>query len=146
MAKSNEDLIRSARSSAVEDFKKRFKQKWFNNTPCFHWKELELSDELKSIVLTEHPSVWLLNYDSSMSFEEIEWKKGDVYSILFFDWLNKELPAIKEAKKENWFQYNISQGLGMLNFNNKELILCYHEGTEPFALEWKTHFEKHLKV
>jgi hypothetical protein len=146
MAKSIEDLIRSARNSAVEGFKKRFKQKWFNDVPCFHWKELELSEELKSLVLTEHPSVWLLAYDSSKSFEDIEWTKKDVYGILFFDWLSKELPAIEEAKKENWFQYNISQGLGMLNFDYKEVILCYHEGTAAFAKEWKNHFEKHLKV
>ena len=146
MSKSIENLIRNARSSAVEDFKKRFKQKWFNDAPCFHWKELELSEGLKSLVLTEHPSVWLLSYDSSKNFEDIEWEEKDVYSILFFDWLSKELPAIDEAKKEKWFQYNISQGLGMISFDNQELILCYHEGTESFAKEWKTHFEKQLKV
>lgn len=146
MAKSIEDLIRNARSSAVEDFKKRFKQKWFNDVPCFHWKELEISDELKPIVLTNHPSVWLFSLDDSKPFDDIQWEKNDVYSILYFDWLSKELPGIDEERKENWFQYNISQGLGMLNYGGKELILCYNEGSESFANEWKIHFEKHLKV
>lgn len=146
MEKSIENLIKNARSSAVENFKKRFKQKWFNNVPCFHWKELELSDELKSMVLTDHPSVWLLSYDAAINFEDVEWEVKDVYSILFFDWLSKELPAIGQLKREEWFQYNISQGLGMLSFDNQELILCYHEGTEPFAKEWKTYFDKNLKV
>src|SRR5690554_3754765 len=138
MKKSIENLVRNARNSAVEEFKKRFKQKWFNDVPCFHWKELQLNEELKSMVLTEHPSVWLLAYDSSNNFEDTEWEKKEVYSILFFDWLNKELPEIEEIKKTEWFQYNISQGLGMLNFNHKELILCYHEGKEYYAKEWKT--------
>src|SRR5690554_6963221 len=78
MAKSIEDLIRNARSSAVEDFKKRFKQKWFNDVPCFHWKELEISDELKPIVLTNHPSVWLFSLDDSKQFDDIQDRKSVV--------------------------------------------------------------------
>src|SRR5690554_1155897 len=146
MAKSIEDLIRNARSSAVEDFKKRFKQKWYNDFPCFHWKELELSEALKSLVLTKEPSIWLLSYDTSKKLEDIEWRKEDVSGVLFFDWLSKELPGIQEENKANWFQYNISQGLEMLNYGSRDLILCYSEGKEAFAKEWKAQFEKHLKV
>ncbi|PKR79838.1 hypothetical protein CW751_12840 [Brumimicrobium salinarum] len=145
MDKSTKNKLQEAKSSQIADFQNRFKQKWFKNIPCFHWKELTLSDGLKSVMLNGHPSVWLLTYDAKIAFEDITWDESKVKNFLFFDWLYRELPAIEEAKKEAWYQYNISQGLGMLNFLNNDVVLCYHEGEESFAKEWKTHFESFLK-
>ena len=85
--KSIEELIRSARVETTNEFKERFKQKWFNGLPAFRWSELQLTQELKATIYTENPTVWLLRLPQNERFDDKVWDVIDVSRILSFDYL-----------------------------------------------------------
>lgn len=146
MSNSIEDLIRVARGNTVEDFKLRFMQKWYGAIPCFHWKELNLSNEVKDLVITENPSIWLLTYDEQLDLEGKNWKKKDLYRVLNFDWITEAIAPLETSEQSSWLKNNIATAMCMFDIDQENLILCYREGTAPFAKEWRAHFEKQLKV
>ena len=143
--KSIEELIRSARSETTEEFKSRFKQKWFEGLPAFRWSELQLTQDLKATIYTENPTVWLLHLPSNETFDDKVWDITDVSKILSFDYLEKGHDALDDEELFNlWLSENISTGIGMLNFPKDEYVIVYTGGTGPFAKEWIGHFENKL--
>jgi len=75
MKSSTEDLIRQARGNAMEGFKLRFMQKWCGNKPCFHYKEINLSNELKELLITNNPSIWFFTNTEEVDLEDKVWKR-----------------------------------------------------------------------
>ena len=147
MNNSIEDLIRTARGNALEDFKFRFMQKWYESTPCFHWKELKLSSELKEAVVTENPSVWFfINNEKELDLDDKNWGKNELHKVLVFDWINEEIAGFELSEQSDWLKNNIATAMQVFSENQDDLILCYNEGTTPFSKEWRVHFEKQLKV
>ncbi len=147
MGNSIEDLIRVARGNAVEDFKLRFMQKWYDATPCFHWKELNLSDEVKKLVVTENPSIWLFTYDGKeLDLDDKNWEVEDLYKVLEFDWINEAIAPLETDEVSSWLKNNITTVMLMFDIDHEDLVLCYNEGKAPLGKEWRTYFEKQLKV
>lgn len=146
MRNSTEDLIRAARGNAVEDFKIRFMQKWYADTPCFHSKELNLSDEFKTLVINENPSIFLLYSNEELDLEEKQWEKEELQKVLVFDWINDVIAPLEVNEKSAWLRDNIRTAMTIFEIDQEDLILCYHEGVSYFSKEWRAHFEKQLKV
>jgi hypothetical protein len=147
MRNSVEDLIREARGNAVEDFKLRFMQKWYDTTPCFHWRELNLSSELKELVLSENPSIWLFNYnENELDLDDKHWAKNELHKVLVFDWINDGIASLNENEQSSWLKNNIATAMQMFDIDQEDFILCYSEGKASFSKEWRIHFENRLKV
>lgn len=146
MKSSIEDLIRVARGNAVENFKLRYMQKWYNNKPCFHWREMKISAELKELLITKNPSVWFFSFNGDIDLEDKNWEKNELHNFLIFDWINEGIDSIDNSEISAWISDNIKTAIVMFESNREDLVLCYHEGTMPFSSEWRNHFEKQLKV
>jgi hypothetical protein len=146
MRNSIEDLIRVARGNAVEDFKLRFMQKWYETTPCFHWKELNLSSEIKALVITENPSIWLSNSDEELDIDDKIWEKNELDKVRIFDWIKESIAPLEKSEQSIWLENNIKTTMEKFGIHQENLVLCYYEGTTPFSKEWRAHFEKKLKV
>lgn len=143
--KSIEELIRSARTATTDEFKERFKQKWFEGLPAFRWSELQMSQDLKATVYTENPTVWLLHLGADERFDDKMWDIEDVRKILSFDYLENDHDALEDDDLfDLWLSENISTGIGMLNFPKDECVIAYTGGTGPYAQEWIRHFENKL--
>lgn len=140
-----EALIRSARSETTEEFKSRFKQKWYDGLPAFRWSELQLTQELKATIYTENPTVWLMHLPISEVFDDKVWDVADVTKILSFDYLERGHDQLSDDDLFNlWLEENIATGIGMLNFPKEDCVIVYTGGTGPHAKEWVAHFENKL--
>lgn len=143
--KSIEELIRSARTATTDEFKERFKQKWFEGLPAFRWTELQMSQDLKATIYTENPTVWLLHLGADEQFDDKLWDIEDVRKILSFDYLENNHDAASDEELFNlWLTENISTGIGLLNFPKDECVIAYTGGTGPYAKDWLRHFENKL--
>jgi hypothetical protein len=140
-----EALIRSARSETTEEFKSRFKQKWYDGLPAFRWSELQLTRELKATIYTENPTVWLMHLPTEEVFNDKVWGVADVTKILSFDYLERGHDQLNDDELFNlWLEENILSGIGMLNFPKEDCVIVYTGGTGPYAKEWVAHFENEL--
>lgn len=145
--KSIEELIRSARSESTEEFKSRFKQKWFEGLPAFRWSELQLTQDLKATIYTENPTVWLLHLPTDEVFNDKVWDVEDVSKILSFDYLERGHDDLNDEDLFSlWLEQNISTGIGMLNFPKEDCVIVYTGGTGPYAKDWIAHFENELII
>jgi len=143
--KSIEELIRSARSETTEEFKSRFKQKWYEGLPAFRWSELQLAQELKATIYTENPTVWLMHLPTDEVFDDKIWDVKDVSKILSYDYLEIDHDDLNDESLFNlWLEQNISNGIGMLNFPKDDCVIVYTGGTSPYAKQWLSHFENKL--
>lgn len=147
MNNSIENLIRVARGNAVEDFKMRFMQKWYETIPCFHWRELNLSNELKEVVLSKNPSVWLFRHtEKELDLDDKHWDKNELQKVLVFDWITEGIDQLDSSEQGTWLKNNIATAMQLFDIDQVDLILCYSEGNSSFAKEWRVYFEKQLKV
>ncbi len=143
--KSIEELIRSARSETTEEFKSRFKQKWYEGLPAFRWSELQLTQDLKATIYTENPTVWLMHLPTEEVFDDKVWDVKDVSKILSFDYLEIGRDDLADEDIFSlWLEQNISNGIGMLNFPKDDCIIVYTGGTSLYSKEWLAHFENEL--
>ncbi|WP_107038367.1 hypothetical protein [Brumimicrobium mesophilum] len=146
MKSSTEDLIRVARGNAMEDFKLRFMQKWYGNKPCFHYKEINLSNELNELLITKHPSIWFFSNSEEVDLEDKIWEKKELHNFLIFDWIDEGIESMENVEIKTWLENNIKTAMKLFESDQDDLVLCYHEGTLPSSNEWRSHFEKQLKV
>ncbi|PWH85867.1 hypothetical protein [Brumimicrobium oceani] len=145
MNNSIEDVVRIARENALEDFKFRFMQKWYEATPCFHWKELKLSPELKTEVGNEVPSVYFFIDDGKeLDLDDKVWEKGELHKVISFEWMSEEISEIEDDQRVEWFRNSIATALQKTNDAQTDLIMVYNEGGLVFSKEWRYYFEKQL--
>lgn len=145
MSSSTMDLIRAARANALDDFKMRFKQKWYRELPCFHWRELKLSTALKTSMEHKHPSFYLLSFsEETLDLEDKVWEMQALENGLVLEGIENN--SFQALDLDAWLENSLEKVKKENAVNQEDFILCYHEGTSSAAKEWRAHFEKELKI
>ncbi|MEX2482940.1 MAG: hypothetical protein WED10_00170 [Brumimicrobium sp.] len=138
-----QELINSARADALGEFKKRFQQKWLFDLPVFQWSDLQLTEELKSTVYTENPTIWLLRDKEDVSFLDKVWRQEDVVKIISFDHIENVEISPEDPAFDVWLEEDIECGLGMINtLDATDLIICFTSGSGEFSSDWAKAFIK----
>jgi len=73
-------------------------------------------------------------------------EKNELHNFLIFDWISEGIQTIEKNEINTWLNNNIKTAMKLFESDQDNLVLCYHEGALPSSNEWRSQFEKQLKV